>query len=274
MILMIAPASGMTFGAMPSGASYVSDPFALVRIFNDSSADQTALEGAGCFTLTPFGNWGNAGFVTLADLYAADTGSILPGITGYPIHTVATVFTDPTLANCGTWAKTTTGNGSGAWTQVSTETLASIATTAGAAATSAATAATTASAAAAAAGTSAATASGAATTATTEAGIATTAAGSASASATAAANAAAAGTGGQVFTTHAAFAAALSGLGNANYQVIADETHGGDWTIYSVASHAATFLIDLSPGGMSEPQLTSLFNAMQAAGLFANFQGI
>jgi hypothetical protein len=126
MILMIAPAPDMVFGAMPSGAVYVSNPYGLVFVANDSTADQAALQSAGCFTLTPFGGWGNFGFQTQADLFAADTGSILPGVTGYPPFTVATVFNDPSSGNDGTWYKTGTGNGAGAWTQLSTQTLASL----------------------------------------------------------------------------------------------------------------------------------------------------
>ena len=117
MILMVAPGPDMSFGAMPSGAAYVSDSYALVKIANDSAADQAALTSIGCQTLTPFGGWGNFGFQTLAELYAADTGAILPGRTGYPQYTVASIFADPTATNVGTWYKTGTGNGAGNWTQ-------------------------------------------------------------------------------------------------------------------------------------------------------------
>jgi len=126
MILMIAPGPAMVFGGLPSGTAYVSDQNALIRIANDAAADQTALQDAGCFTASPFGGWGNFGFATLADLYAADAGSILPNITGFPPYTVVTIFTDPTSGNDGTWTKTGAGTGSGNWTQVSTSTLASI----------------------------------------------------------------------------------------------------------------------------------------------------
>ena len=129
MILMLAPAPYMAFGALPSGASYQANQYGLVMIINDSAADQSALVTAGCFTLSPFGGWGNFGFDTLADLYAADLGSILPFITGFPRWTVVTIFSDPVPANCGTWTKTGFGNGSGAWVQVSTQTLFSIAAT-------------------------------------------------------------------------------------------------------------------------------------------------
>jgi hypothetical protein len=127
MILMLAPAPGLNLGAMPSGAAYVSDAYGLVKIVNDSAADQAGLTAIGCFTLTPFGGWGNFGFNTLADLYAADTGAILPGITGFPEFTVASVFADSTAANIGTWAKTGVGNGEGYWTRVSVLTLVSLA---------------------------------------------------------------------------------------------------------------------------------------------------
>ena len=126
MILMIAPAPKMGFGAMPSGAAYFSDENRLIRIFNDSAADQSALAQAGCFTLTPFGGWGNFGFANLADMYAADTGAILPGITGFPPFTVCSVFGDATQGNNGTWYKSGTGNGAGNWTQASEYTLASL----------------------------------------------------------------------------------------------------------------------------------------------------
>lgn len=126
MILMLAPSSNMMFGLMPSGLTYVSDQYGLVKIPNDSVADQTALMDAGCFTLTPFGGWGTFGFNLLSDLYAADTGAILPGITGYPQHTIANVFSDPTSSNIGAWAKTGAGSGAGNWTQISTLTLAGL----------------------------------------------------------------------------------------------------------------------------------------------------
>jgi hypothetical protein len=116
----------MTFGAMPSGATYVSDAYGLVKVVNDSSADQAALQNAGCYLLTPFGGWGTMGFNYLVDLYAADTGSILPGITGYPQHTIAAIFNDASTIN-GTWVKTGSGNGSGNWTKFSSTTLASLA---------------------------------------------------------------------------------------------------------------------------------------------------
>jgi hypothetical protein len=126
MILMVAPAPFMAFGGLPSGSLYVSDQYSLIRITNDSAADQLALQDAGCFTLSPFGGWGNFGFLTLADLYAADTGSILPNIAGFPQYTVVTIFSDPTSGDDGTWTKTGSGAGSGNWTQVSTSTLASL----------------------------------------------------------------------------------------------------------------------------------------------------
>ena len=53
MILMLAPAPDMVFGAMPSGASYVADDYRLVKIANNSAADQVALEAVGCYTLSP-----------------------------------------------------------------------------------------------------------------------------------------------------------------------------------------------------------------------------
>jgi hypothetical protein len=126
MILMLAPGPDITFSGTPSGSVYVSDQFGLVKITNNNTSDETFLISAGCFTLNPFGGWGNFGFLTLADLYAADTGTLIPGITGYPQYTVASVFSDG--GNDGTWAKSGTGNGSGNWTQVSTYTLATLST--------------------------------------------------------------------------------------------------------------------------------------------------
>lgn len=127
MILLQAPAPNMTFAGMPSGSTYVSDDYGLVKVVNDWSSDQVALQNAGCFLLTPFGGWGTFGFNFLNDLYAADTGSILPGIIGYPPHTIAAIFNDTSPSNNGTWAKTGMGNGSGNWTKFSSTTLASLA---------------------------------------------------------------------------------------------------------------------------------------------------
>jgi hypothetical protein len=53
MIFMLAPAPTMTFASLPSGSTYVSDQDGLVRIANDSIADQLALQLAGCVTLNP-----------------------------------------------------------------------------------------------------------------------------------------------------------------------------------------------------------------------------
>jgi hypothetical protein len=118
MILMQAPAGAMTFAGMPSGATYVSDQYGLIKIVNDSTADQNALANAGCVTLSPAGFWGAGTFNLLADLYAADvmTGIFQPGLVGFPAHMTAAVQADPTAANNGLWYKTGTGNGSGNWT--------------------------------------------------------------------------------------------------------------------------------------------------------------
>lgn len=136
MILMLAPAPNMPFGAAPSGASYVSDAFKFIKIMNDSTADQTYLQSAGCFTLSPFGGWWSFTFNTLAELYAADTGALYPGITGFPQYSPGQVLDDS--GNTGLWYKSGTGHGSGNWTQVSTRTLADAALSAEAAAASAA----------------------------------------------------------------------------------------------------------------------------------------
>lgn len=130
MILMLAPGPKMAFGAMPSGASYVSDQYGLIKIVNDSVADEAALQAAGCFVLSPFGGWGTFGFTLLSDLYAADAVAnlVLPGITGFPRHTIASIFNDGTPANDGTWVKTGTGNGSGNWTQYANVAISDLAT--------------------------------------------------------------------------------------------------------------------------------------------------
>lgn len=120
MILMLAPGPNMAFGAMPSGASYVSDDHALIQITNNSAADQLALQEAGCFTLTPCGGWGTFSFNLLTDLYAADStsGLVQPGQVGFPQYVTCQVMADPVLANNGTWYKSGTGNGSGNWTYI------------------------------------------------------------------------------------------------------------------------------------------------------------
>jgi len=118
MILMIAPAAGMSFGAMPSGATYVSNQYALIFISNNSAADQAALAAAGCYTLSPFGGWGTYGFPSLASLYAADLANnlVMTGQVGFPEYTMAVVYNDATPGNNGTWNKTASGNGTGNWT--------------------------------------------------------------------------------------------------------------------------------------------------------------
>jgi len=128
MILMIAPGPLMVFAGAPSGSLYVSDQNSLIKIASDSAADQAALQEAGCFTASPFGGWGNFGFTTLADLYAADAAAnlVLPGVTGFPRYTTATIAADPTGGNDGSWIKSGAGAGSGNWTQSSTTTLASV----------------------------------------------------------------------------------------------------------------------------------------------------
>lgn len=158
MILMLAPGGNMTFGSMPSGATYFSDQYSLIKITNNSTADEAALQAAGCFVLSPFGGWGSfgsPGFSLLSDLYSADSGALFVGITGFPQYTVAAVFNDGTPANDGTWVKTGTGHGSGNWTQISTSTAVSAATAAAASATAAAASATAAAASAAGAGSAA-----------------------------------------------------------------------------------------------------------------------
>jgi hypothetical protein len=118
MILMLAPAPDMSFSGMPSGSTYVSNQYGLITILNDAVADQTALQDAGCYTLSPFGGWGRYSFPTLADLYAADLGAILPGRTGFPSSRLARSSTTM-VANNAVWYKTGTENGAGSWTVTS-----------------------------------------------------------------------------------------------------------------------------------------------------------
>lgn len=126
MILMLAPGPFISFGVCPSGLRYTSDQNGLVYVANNSAADQTALQDLGCSTLSPFGGWGTS-FASLADLYAADASVTYNGVTGFPQYTAATVFDDATAGNNGTWAKTGIGTGAGSWTQVSAQTLATLA---------------------------------------------------------------------------------------------------------------------------------------------------
>ena len=128
MILMLAPAGNMTFSGSPSGITYQTDCNRQVKVENNSAADQAFLQGLGCFTLNPFGGWGTFGFQTVAALYAADAGSLLPNVIGFPQYTVVSIFSDGT--NTGTWAKTSAGTGAGNWTQVSNVTLAAAITSA------------------------------------------------------------------------------------------------------------------------------------------------
>lgn len=119
MILMQAPGPDLMFSGMPTGSTYVSDQNSLIAIVNNSTADQAALQAAGCSLLSPFGGWGTFSFNLLTDLYAADTASnlVLTGKIGFPAHTTCQVMNDPTTSNNGTWYKTGTGNGAGNWTQ-------------------------------------------------------------------------------------------------------------------------------------------------------------
>lgn len=234
MILMQAPGPNLTFGAMPSGATYVSDQYGLVRLVNDSAADQSALIGLGCFTLSPFGGWGTYGFGALADLYAADTGSLFYGITGFPRWTIAQVFSDPTSSNDGAWSKTGTGNGSGAWTKVAATPASGDAIAAAASAAAAAASANQALQAA----QNAAAAVGAALSADVTA---------AAASAAVALQAAQAAADGLIYPTYAAAAAVAPRLLNGQLvQVLVDETRSFSRSVYQVSAGALVFEIVLT----------------------------
>ncbi len=119
MILMLAPGPRMTYAGAPTGSVYVSDDNGLIRLINNSTADQSFLAGLGVDLLTAFGDWGSRGFLLLNDLYNADIAN------PFPRFTVASVFQETTASN-GTWAKTGNGNGVGNWTQVSLLTLTSL----------------------------------------------------------------------------------------------------------------------------------------------------
>ena len=71
-IVLLAPSPGMTFVAMPSGATYVADQNGLVKVASGTVADQLALIAAGCATLEP-----NAGGVVTTQTGTAYT--IAPG---------------------------------------------------------------------------------------------------------------------------------------------------------------------------------------------------
>jgi hypothetical protein len=71
---------------------------------------------------TPGLGTGIVGAQTLSALYSQDTTN------HYAQYTTANVYSDGTPTNDGTWLKTGTGNGSGNWTQVSTQTLSSVQT--------------------------------------------------------------------------------------------------------------------------------------------------
>ena len=74
-IFLLAPAPGMTFVAMPSGATYVADANGLIVVTNGQVADQLALVAAGCTTLEP-----NAGGVVATETGTAYT--VAPGDNG------------------------------------------------------------------------------------------------------------------------------------------------------------------------------------------------
>lgn len=108
----------MSFAALPSGSSYVSDENGLVVISNGSAADYAALAAAGCAPM--FAIAVGATFATLAGLYAADVS------TPYAQGAYALVFADGTSSNDGLWQKTGTGNGTGNWTQLSSYTVSAL----------------------------------------------------------------------------------------------------------------------------------------------------
>ena len=75
-IFLLAPAPGMTFVAMPSGATYVADENGLIVVAGGDVADQLALTASGCATLEP--NAGGAVAVQTGTSYTvrpADNGA-------------------------------------------------------------------------------------------------------------------------------------------------------------------------------------------------------
>jgi hypothetical protein len=71
-IVLLAPSPGMTFVAMPSGATYVADENGIVKITNGAIADQFALIAAGCATLEP--NAGGAVATQTGTAYTVEAG--------------------------------------------------------------------------------------------------------------------------------------------------------------------------------------------------------
>lgn len=116
--ILLAPAPGITFVAMPSGATYVADENALVKIANGSIADELALIAAGAVSLVPL-NLG-ATQQTLAGLFAQDAS------TPFAQGTWALVYADATTANDGFWIKTGSATGSSNWTQQTSVTISTL----------------------------------------------------------------------------------------------------------------------------------------------------
>lgn len=109
-IFLLAPAPNMTFASLPSGSTYVSDSNAVIVIHNGSVPDQVAMLNSGCVALVT-GYEVLVGTNTLADLYALDV------LYSYSTGTVATVFSEVSPANDGTYIKTGIYTGAGNWTK-------------------------------------------------------------------------------------------------------------------------------------------------------------
>jgi hypothetical protein len=79
MIMLLAPgaAGNLTLGGAPSGATYVSDQYGVIRIANGSAADEAALLAAGCTALSAIpGQPGEIDAVTASPYQLASDGAI------------------------------------------------------------------------------------------------------------------------------------------------------------------------------------------------------
>lgn len=120
--LTVAPGSGATavspIGVLSTTVQYYTFECSVIS----QNGTNTAAAWDAIISPTPGVGSGIIGATTLANLYSQDTTN------HYAQYTSANVYSDSTTANNGTWLKTGTGNGTGNWTQVSAQTLASVQT--------------------------------------------------------------------------------------------------------------------------------------------------
>lgn len=113
MIMMLAPAPGMTFSGMPSGTVYVSNQYSLIFITNGSVADQNALTAADCQTLVP-------SLTPVVHIDGAETitgvKSFPAGITGLPTPVNPTDAADKAYVDAGAAGYHWVANGAAAAT--------------------------------------------------------------------------------------------------------------------------------------------------------------